>query len=131
MAATTNGTDYAEGIRGMKLSRSQWEILDHRLEVPYAIWEAVSAYEGAVDRSSDRIDEVCSLLLTRRVADAVELDAEATRDVLVDAVDGSTWWPRHYQQLSDLQMANLERAGAALARAVGRATGIECEFPTW
>ena len=108
----------------------QKQILDHRLEVPDAIGEAINdEREYPVEQSE--IDWVCDLLLRGGYEEALHRAPRLTREVLKDAVTGSTYWGCTESEDDPLLLANVERAGKALAKKVSTELGTEVFFPTW
>tara|TARA_R110000803_G_scaffold210718_1_gene283370 strand:+ start:6821 stop:7159 length:339 start_codon:yes stop_codon:yes gene_type:complete len=112
----------------MKLSPLQKKILDHRLEVPDALAEAIGL------DADEFISEVCANLIVGNYLSAMLENPATVRALLVDCVEGSTYWAasQGWGDATDLQLANITRAGQALARKVSKFTGHDdLEFPTW
>lgn len=112
----------------MKLTHLQREILNHRLEVPDAIHDALDS-EEQIDR--DDVAACCQMLEDGRFEEALGRWPKLAPAVLADAVEGSTYWACAEQERSRLQLANVERSGSALAKSIGNLIGRELEWPTW
>lgn len=106
----------------MRLTPIQVAIVEHRLEVPDCIYEALEdTYPGAYT-----FDEVCNAadFLTDAIKEPFELDALTTleAEVFKDAVEGST-----YADACDDAVSNREisyQVAAAIRRAFERLKGL-------
>jgi len=69
----------------LNLTEMEQRILNHRLEVPDAIADAIEAGED------DEVGAVCDKLIAGDLDGANAIDADLTKYVLADAVEGSTY----------------------------------------
>lgn len=116
-----------ETIKELGLTRPQWEILKHRLEVPEAIADALADYHP------DDVIYVAECLEEGDWDRATCHSPEIRDAVLAEAVNGSTYLAaeRGWGSGSGLILANIERSGEALAKKVQVRTGVACVFPTY
>ncbi len=113
----------------LRITPAQYRILCHRLEVSDAIAEAIEADDNLVH-------DICRCLLADDLQGSLALSEDVTKRVLEDAVTGSVVWPiaeddASYHRHGQLRLANITRAGRALACRVGRYLGVEIEWPEY
>lgn len=111
-----------EVIKVLELSKMQWEILKHRLEVPEAIAEALENVEA-----EDCADELERGRLRLAIT---EYGTDLVCQVLEDAVAGSTYYGSASDE-SPLRQAQILKSGQALAEKVSRYIGRDVEFPDY
>jgi len=130
----------------MKLTKLERDILNHRLEVvgdsmteidPIDILtpdEAETA-DGLNQYHPVDVEGICNLLLEGKFNDALACSDSITNDILVDCVEGSTYWAAADGQggYSEQRLGQVKRAGDSLAKKVQGFTGIEreLEFPNY
>jgi len=111
----------------MELTKLEKDILNHRLEVPDSIFEALEDY------TQEDIDMICELLIKGLYDDAISFNTHATNEILIDCVEGSTYWAAADGGGASYQGLNaIIRAGKSLAKKIQIFTMNETfiEFPT-
>jgi hypothetical protein len=110
----------------MRITKTQSEILRHRLEVPECIAECLSEIHDP-ETVESRASEICDFVEDNTSLPPIE--SEIDRDILADAIEGCTYYGSIEYSLPPLQVANHRRAGEALAKKIekhiGRPTFIE------
>jgi len=107
----------------MKITKLQREMLEHRLEVYDCIAEALGV---------DDVDVfvACSKLLKELKGDKLPVpESELEKEVLADAVNGSTWIGAMIGERPESQISRHITQGEKLAEMVEEVTGIETECP--
>lgn len=105
----------------MKLTKLETEILNHRLEAPDEIAEALDKY------MVEDVETVCSLLMQGNFDTCLANAPEITADILQDCVDGSTYMG-HSNHESPQKARAMYRAGCSLAVKVSEFIGRDVEF---
>ena len=98
----------------LTLTDTEWQILCHRLDAPDCIAEALAA-DGADYETAD-VHHVAHLLAAGEWDQALDHDAMLADEVLVDAVEGSTWLAL---MDGEAQYEAHLLAGRSLARKIG------------
>lgn len=102
----------------MKLTKLEQEILDHRLDVPDALFEAL--YDGVDDAPPvECVELLCVMFKQGRFEHAFRvMNTTIARDVLVDAVEGCTYvWAAESAvgyEITHQKFAAIKRAYASL-----------------
>ena len=106
----------------MKLTTLEKDILNHRLEVPDSIYEAiVNPHKG--DDFEDHVYEICEVLLAGNYDEAITLDRNLTTEILLDCIDGSTYWAVcNDRPCSAQKMSAVERAAFKLIQKIRELT---------
>jgi hypothetical protein len=110
----------------IKLSPLQAEILSHRLEVPDALADAL-------ERSTEQVEAACEELLRLAKSRTIVWDAlnSLSREVLIDAVEGSTYYGASSAGEHPRQLANISKAGDSLADKLAKVSGQPVYFPSF
>lgn len=109
----------------IKLTGLQYDILEHRLEVPDALADAL-------DEPPATVAHCCDLLLMGLTAKHLDTQyVELTypslhKKVLADCIEGST-----YCAWEEGRTRAIVQAGERLAEKIGMYVGRELIFPTW
>ena len=106
---------------GLDLTKTEREILNHRLTAPESICEAL---EGP---ALEEVESICELLEGGQYDLCMKLNPQLTADVLQDAVDGSTYLGHANHESRQWESAMI-RAGHSLASKVGTFIGRDVEF---
>ena len=120
----------------MKLTPLEKDILNHRLEVPDSIIDALT------DNDADEfgnwhpvdIEYVAERLLAGEFKDAIYHNEAITHAVLIDAVEGSTYWAvADGAGKSSQKIGSIIKAGQSLAVKIQEFTesNRELEFPLY
>lgn len=109
------------------LTRFERTILNHRLAAPDAIDDALADTPGI---NRDNIATVAALCIDGRFDDAFNIDASTTRAVLIDAIDGSTYYGASRSQSNQMRTA-IYQTGCSLARKIGNAMGVRIDYPDY
>ena len=113
------------------LTKLEWEILKHRLDVPDAVTQALDM----VGSRADMVDVLFSDILNSWDGKSFEIpDGKAwfLRDPLIECVEGSTWVGCMVGNLPDSTISTHYRAGCSLAGKIGRAFNREgVVFPNY
>jgi len=118
----------------MNLTELETKILNHRLEVPDAIVDALNGEEDENIFFPDDIDDICEMLLEGSFLSAQDYSYTITEAVLVDCVDGSTYWGASKTNGdSNQKLGAIERAGNSLVKKIRAFTDHEeaIVFPTY
>lgn len=117
------------------LTPSESDVLNHRLEVPDCLADAL-----AEDYHPEDVEEIAGHLLARDYAAAVAISQKITHAVLADCVNGSTYaaaaYSRGYTMADKDNSAQAAawraavRAGRSLAKKVSALIGEPVAFPT-
>ncbi len=106
------------------------EIVEHRIEVPEAIYEALFDEDTATRGNLDGICAACKTIAVRLAADDWENLTEFEKMALDEAVAGSTYLPARRQgKLSAGEDRNIRNAINMLARRVSRLIGKNVSIP--
>lgn len=105
-----------------RLTPLEQEILNHRLDVPDAIADALPEYSN-VD-----VADVADFLLASEVDKARAINEQLMYDVLADAVSGSVYLGASSEE-SEMKQSTIARAGNSLARKISAYIGRKVEFP--
>ena len=122
-----------------KLSPSQADMIQHRLEVPDAIHESLTipALAGkGTDFTCDDVTDAAESLEARVKTGWIWADNDIERMVLAEAVEGSVWWAVCKEEFDfsprpGLAIGRLERTVEATTRIVSRVVGEELEPVLW
>ena len=118
----------------MKLTYLEADILLHRLSVPDCIAEALAdTYGFDVGTVADTAEAIERVVSSSPLLTAELLDLPHAVEVLIDAVDGSTYEAAAEGELEDGLMTLREfrrigRAGRSLAEKIGRFVGRDVVF---
>ena len=101
----------------LTLTKLERDILNHRLEVPDAICEALNAdtTEDLERWHPDDVDDVCECFLNGEFQKGFDVSEMLAKEVLVDAVEGSTYFGAAIADQSDQKKAAIAKAGKSLA----------------
>lgn len=121
----------------IKLTNSEWEILEHRLAISDCIADALYDFGLTKDENEARWTQVqeaadalnSSLRSTRAIA--VEALTEVDREILADCLSGSTFFADldnavHYGELTRGKALAIRKAGRSIERKLNEA-GIKCD----
>lgn len=112
----------------IKLTRFEIAILEHHLEVPDAIAEALDQPVEIVETITDPLlSGLSKYHLDTSYAESV--NPAITRDVLADCVKGSTYWATFEDD--ETKQRAIAKAGERLAEKIGQYAGRNLTFPTW
>ena len=122
-----NRSTYLFGVRIMNktdtitLTKLETEILQHRLEVPDAISEAL-------DTPLSLVETACEILIAKGEMALYWLNCDTMKSVAVDAVEGSTWLAAMVWDESPQKIASHEKAYLSLLEKVQTASNrlIDC-----
>ena len=106
-------------------------MIQHRLEVPDAIHDALSNYF-----TRDEVTDAAESLEARVKTGWIWAETNVERMVLADAVEGSVWWAVNkdnclFSSRPGLAIGRLERTVEATTRIVSRVVGEELEPVLW
>jgi hypothetical protein len=107
-----------------KLTKLEREILNHRLSASDAISEVL----GDDGYNGDAVCAIARLLELGDIEGAEKANKELSDEILVDAVEGSTFLGSASQE-SDQKQAAIYRAGESLADKIGKYVGRDVEYP--
>jgi len=110
----------------MKLTTTESEILKHRLEVPDAIYSVFA--DSDLPYTEEEVTEACDTI----IKGLPELPADLTecmREVLDDAVQGSTFLGAAHRQTSEQRERSIYAVGCRLAVKVGGVIGRTLIYP--
>lgn len=114
----------------IKLTKTESDILRHRLEIGDCIADALPEYHP------EDVMDVAQLLLNRltfdeiNTSDADEIGVNMTKAVLADAVEGSTWIAASISEgVRPQTVGRYIAAGESLAKKIGEYVGRELRFP--
>lgn len=124
----------------MILTKLEKDILDHRLEAVDAIEDALNQDEEFLDDDGhpddsrmDFVSNFCDAFVSGDYETPSEFDGELANAILIDAVDGSTYWAVSRYDVSPQMLAAIEKAGDRLANKIREHTHCrkELEFPKY
>lgn len=101
----------------LTLTKLEKDILDHRLEISDCICEALNdgATEDLERWHEDDVEDVCLELLRGDYEGAKAINERLFLEVLIDAVEGSTYYGAAIADQSKQKLAAIKRAGESLA----------------
>ena len=109
----------------MRITKTQSEILRHRLEVPECIAECLSEIHDP-ETVESRALEICDFVEDNTSLPPIE--SEIDRDILENAIEASTFFGSIEYELPPLQVSNMMRSGEALAVKIGKHIGRETDI---
>ena len=101
----------------MKLTKTEYEILEHRLSVDDAISDVLESDE-------DQTLDICQLFINNKWEDAFGLNKELAREVLIEALEGSTYYGCH-SLCSNQKLAGIQRSMQSLGRKLEKYLDVE------
>lgn len=101
----------------LKLTDLEWDILVHRLVLPDCLAEALG-------RDEHKVAAVCEALTIMGLHAAMNYDRQLTEEVLIDCVEGSTYYGSAIGVESDSKLWAIGRAGDRLADKIADALGM-------
>lgn len=117
----------------MRFTKSEIDLVMHRLEMPDCIAEcfADGEHEGCRGEWTEAdVEAACESLARRLVSGDFANLTDCERDVLEDAIDGSTWCATHFGNGLSTQRENAAvRTAMSAARKASKILGKRLEAP--
>jgi hypothetical protein len=110
-----------------KLTKLETEIFLHRLSAPDSIVEVL---EEDGYHTSD-IEAVIAKLAKGELAGAEQINKQLSDAVLIETVEGSTFFGSSLMDQSDQRQRSILRAGNSLAAKIGEYVGRDIEYPSY